>query len=127
MLSKVLLVAAAGAAGSAARYLISGWAQALGGSRFPWGTLAVNVLGCLAIGLLMYLFQQRQALSETARLVLMVGFLGGFTTFSAFGYETFAMLKDRDLPLALANIAASVGLSLIAVWGGWSVGRGVWG
>lgn len=126
MVSKLLLVAAAGALGSSARYLVSGWAQRLG-AGFPWGTLAVNTLGCLVIGLLMYLFQQRQALSENARLALMVGFLGGFTTFSAFGYETFAMMRERDWPLAALNVGASLALGLVGVWGGWSAARAIWG
>lgn len=126
MLSKLLIVAAAGSLGAIARYVVSGWAQRLG-AGFPWGTLAVNVLGCLAIGVLMYLFQQRQALSEHTRLALMVGFLGAFTTFSAFGYETFSMLREGDAPVALANIGANVILCLSGVWGGWTVARAVWG
>lgn len=125
MRSKLLIVPADGSLGAAARYLDSGWAQRIG-SGFPWGTLAVNILRCPAIGALMDLFQQRQALTEHARLALLVGFLGAFTTFSAFGYGTLAMLRERDAAIALANVAANVIACLAAVWGGWTIARVIW-
>lgn len=123
MVTKLLIVAGAGGVGAAARYALAAWVQSATGSRFPWGTLAVNVLGCLLIGVVMHLFEQRQAISENTRLALVVGLLGGFTTFSAFGYETFDLLRSRDLGHALLNIAGSVALCLGAVWAGWSLAR----
>jgi fluoride exporter len=126
MPAKVLIIAAAGALGAVSRYLVSGWVQHASGARFPWGTLAVNASGCFVMGLLMHLFLERQALSETARLALMVGFLGGYTTFSALGYETFSMLRDGDLGAAALNAAGSVLIGLVAVWAGWSLARLFW-
>lgn len=123
MVTKLLIVTGAGGVGAAARYLLGAWVQAAAGSRFPFGTLTVNVIGCLLIGVVMHLFEQRQALSENARLALVVGLLGSFTTFSAFGYETFELLRARDIAPALLNIAASVALCLGAVWAGWSLAR----
>lgn len=90
---KLFALAAAGAAGTLARYGLSGWVQRLVRETFPWGTLAVNLAGCLAIGVVMGLVRERQLLSPEARTVLVVGFLGGFTTFSAFGYETLERVK----------------------------------
>ncbi len=125
--TKILLVALGGAIGSVGRYMVGGWVQTIAGPRFPWGTLAVNVLGCAAIGLVMYLALQRQALSANTRVFLTIGILGGFTTFSSFGYETLALLQKRDIGLALANAGGSLALGLAAVWAGWAGARLVWG
>ena len=126
MLVKLLLVGAAGGAGSVARYLVSVGAARLG-AAIPWGTLLVNAAGCAAIGALMYAFEQKQAVSETTRVALAVGFLGGFTTFSAFGYETFALARDGHRSAAAVNVVASVALGLGGVWLGWAGARAVWG
>jgi CrcB protein len=114
-------IALGGALGSVARWLLAGWAQrradATGGALalFPAGTLAVNLAGCFAIGLLATLFQERLAASSELRTFVLVGLLGGFTTFSAFGYETLALVRGGNLALAAANAGASVGLGLAGV------------
>ena len=107
-LTALLLVALGGAAGSVLRHLVSVAASGLLGAGFPWGTLAVNILGSAAIGIAAGIGVQGEA-----RLLLVTGFLGGFTTFSAFSLET-ATLFERAPALALLYVAASVGLGLAA-------------
>lgn len=122
MAQQILLVGLGGCIGSVARYLVSTWVQSRSASLFPFGTLAVNVLGCLLIGALMGLSVERESLSPNLRLLLVTGVLGGFTTFSAFGYETLALALIEHQPwLALANVATEVVLGLAAAWSGWWV------
>ena len=115
MIRDILFVGLGGFAGSVLRYLVGRW---LGGG-FPWGTMTVNVAGCLLIGLL-YAFAERGNLSSPGlRLLLMAGFCGGFTTFSAFMSDNIAMLRAGEfLPFALYTVG-SVLLGLGAVWLGW--------
>ncbi|KAA0239819.1 fluoride efflux transporter CrcB, partial [bacterium] len=80
--------------GAPLRYFLQGRVQELSGTTFPWGTLAVNVTGCLAIGLLATLAEDRDLLGREGRLFLLVGFLGSYTTFSAYGWETHSLLRD---------------------------------
>jgi fluoride exporter len=124
---KLLWVGIGGFVGSVLRYLVAGWVQT--GSRsvgFPFGTLAVNVLGCLAIGGLSYLADARGVLNAETRLLLMVGLLGGFTTFSTFGNETFNLFRDGETMIALANVAANIVLCLAAVWAGRAGAFAIW-
>jgi fluoride exporter len=115
--TKILLVGVGGFLGSVARYLLGGYAQQLsGGASFPYGTLAVNVLGCFVIGFLAELAEARGVFSPESRALVFVGLLGGFTTFSAFGNETVNLLRDGQTPLALANVAAHIVIGLGAVW-----------
>jgi CrcB protein len=116
-LSPIVLasVAAGGAAGSVARYLVSIGAVGLGFSSF-WGTLAVNVAGSFMIGLLAELFV-RETVPLALRPLLITGFLGGFTTFSAFSLEVVALWRE-GIPYALVYVAASVMLSVAACLGG---------
>ncbi|WP_298726743.1 fluoride efflux transporter CrcB [uncultured Ferrovibrio sp.] len=114
-----LYVAAGGALGSVARYWMAGTVdtrlQALfPGAVFPWGTLTVNVLGSLIIGILAGL----QGVTDSARLFLMVGICGGFTTFSSFSLQTLGLIREGLLLRAGSNIALSVLLCLIAAWAG---------
>ena len=126
-MNKLLWVGLGGFAGSVLRYLVSGWAQQASGTvSFPWGTLAVNVLGCFAIGTLSYLADTRGILHPEARLFLIVGLLGGFTTFSAFGNETMNLVRDGENLLAAANAGASVILCLVSVWAGRAIAVAVW-
>ena len=120
---ELLAVGAGGFAGAIARYTLSGEVHRRYGGTFPLGTLAVNLLGCLLIGLLASLVETRQLLSPRARLVLMVGFLGSLTTFSTFGYETLALLRQGALVRAAANAAGNLLCGLAAVWLGGAAGR----
>ena len=113
----VLLVGAGGFVGAAARHLLGTWLMlASGQDRFPLGTLAINVAGCALIGVFAAFAEHLPALNGPARLVLVTGLLGGFTTFSAFGLETMLMLRRGDTALAAAYVAASLVLGLAAVW-----------
>jgi CrcB protein len=119
MTTKVLLVGCGGFLGSIARYLLGGAVHRLVQTPvFPFGTLLVNVTGCLAIGVLGSLADLRGILSPEARVFLLIGVLGGFTTFSSFGYETFQLLRGDQSVAALANVTLQVGLGLGAVWAG---------
>lgn len=113
----------AGGVGALLRYGLSGWVQERAGDAFPWGTLAVNVAGCFAVGVLATAFAERSALSPELRLALLVGLLGGFTTFSAFGLETWRLLEDAQPGRALANALGSVAAGLVAVGAGAAVSR----
>lgn len=126
-MNKVLLVGAGGFLGSVCRYALSSFVQQLTRSTgFPYGTLTVNLLGCFVIGLLSALAETRGAVSDEARAFLVVGVLGGFTTFSAFGNETWNLFRDGASGLALANIAAQVVLGLGCVWFGRVCGSWLW-
>lgn len=112
----IMLVALGGALGSVARFKISTWLlHAAAGWKFPVGTFTVNVLGCLAAGVLAGLAEKHDLLSPDARVLLFTGLLGGFTTFSAFGLETVYLIRRGDLLIAVANIALSVTAGLIAL------------
>ena len=118
-----LLVAVGGAAGSVLRYWMSGAAQrsvpATGTwSVFPLGTLAVNVLGCLIVGAIAEIGERRGPLSSEARSLLMVGFLGGFTTFSAFANETVAAWRAGAVMVSIVNVVVSVAICVLAVLAG---------
>jgi CrcB protein len=125
-LVKLLLVGFGGFLGAVARYGIGGYVQDRVPGTFPLGTLAVNAAGCLLIGVLSELAEARGYLSADARLFAVVGLLGGFTTFSAFGNETLNLLRDRDWWLAGANVAANVVLAVGAVWLGRVTAHGIW-
>lgn len=121
---QLLWVGGGGFIGAIGRYLLGGWVhRLLPAAHFPWGTLAVNVAGCLLIGLLAGLADVRQLFSPEARLFLLIGCLGSFTTFSTFGYETLALARDAETFGALANIALHVGAGLAAVWLGYVLAR----
>lgn len=124
---RIALVAAGGAVGSVLRYLFSGFLQQRAGFEFPWGTLGVNLVGCLAIGFLGAALTGPLLLRNEYRLILIVGLLGGFTTFSAFGWETLALAREGRLHLALLNIGLSNGLGLAAVWAGMAASRKLFG
>jgi CrcB protein len=116
-LIKVLLVGAGGFLGSVARYLLGGIVQsAVAGSTFPYGTLVVNVTGCFTIGLVSQLIEAQGAFGSGARAFLVVGVLGGYTTFSAFGNETLNLMRDGQRVAALMNVGGQLVLALCAVW-----------
>jgi len=113
----LLAVAAGGAIGASARYLLSSQVARWLGSGFPWGTLAVNVLGAALMGLLVGLFARVWALQDPWRALLVTGILGGFTTFSAFSLEAGLMIERGQYGLALVYAVASVVLCLAALLG----------
>jgi fluoride exporter len=120
---KLIALAAAGALGTLARYWLTGFVHRYGRATFPSGTLAVNIVGCFLIGLVMCLVREHQAFGPEARVIIVVGLLGGFTTFSAFGYETFELCRGGELILAALNIIGNVLVGLLAVWLGAVAGR----
>ena len=120
-MAKLFLIFLGSGLGGVSRYLVSGWAQRAGNGSFPTGTLLVNILGCLAIGFLSAAFASRWLLREEFRIALIIGLIGGFTTFSAFGMETFAMLNDGQRLRAGVNVLLSVVFGLMAVWIGYRV------
>lgn len=123
----ILLVGAGGFIGSVLRYLASGYVQQSTKSiDFPYGTLAVNVIGCFIIGFLAQLAEDRGVFTSESRLLVFTGFLGGFTTFSSFGNETLNLARDSQMINALANIGANVFLGLLAVWLGRTFAYLIW-
>src|SRR3989338_3571688 len=105
---RLLILGTAGAAGTIARYLLGGWAHQLFGAAFPYGTLVVNISGCLIAGFLGTLSEERFLISPQIRTSLLIGFLGAFTTFSSFAYETWALFRDGEMMMAGVNVLASV-------------------
>jgi CrcB protein len=112
-----LFVGAGGFLGSMARYLLSGWIQRITqDSWFPYGTMSVNLLGCLIIGVLAGLAESRGILTPYSRAFLLVGMLGGFTTFSSFSYETATLFNGGRALAAIANVALQVVLGIALTW-----------
>ncbi|HZW59624.1 MAG TPA: fluoride efflux transporter CrcB [Woeseiaceae bacterium] len=115
------MVGTGGFLGALFRYGLSGLVhRQVPLSTFPWGTLTVNLAGCLCIGAVAGLAESRQLFGPELRLLLMIGILGGFTTFSTFGFETFTMLRDSEYLGALGNVGANVILGLVLVWAGYA-------
>ena len=112
---KYVLILLAGGVGSLARYFASSAIAGRFGTRFPTGTMVVNVTGCFLIGLIMTLLTERQP-HPYWRLVLVVGFLGGYTTFSSFEWETYAAVRGGGFWIGLANVVGSVVFGYAAVW-----------
>ncbi|MBI2082280.1 MAG: fluoride efflux transporter CrcB [Deltaproteobacteria bacterium] len=106
-MARLTLLAVAGAAGTLSRYLVGGLVHRFLGSEFPYGTLAVNLAGCCAIGFLGTIAEEKFLLSSAMRTTLLIGFLGAFTTFSSFAYETWGLFKESEYLLAGVNVAAS--------------------
>jgi CrcB protein len=122
----LLLVGAGGFVGSVLRWLAARAVTAgTADSRLPLGTLAVNVIGCLAIGALFGAANERDWLTPELRLLLVTGLLGGFTTYSAFAYETHALGREHGIPLAVVNAAIQLALGALATWLGWRLGGAV--
>ncbi len=114
----MLLVALGAAVGANARFLLSSWAAARWGVAFPYGTLLINVLGSLGIGLVLGLLAQRPGADPAWQPLLATGFLGGFTTFSTFSFETYSLISAGQLGQAALYTAGSVALGLAAVFAG---------
>ncbi len=116
-------IAAGGALGAVLRYAVTNGVHALIGRGFPYGTLTVNVLGSLVMGLMYIIFIERVSNNLGLRVMIITGFLGAFTTFSTFSIETFNLLEDGEAFKAIVNILISVVLCLIAAWAGVVIGR----
>jgi len=113
-MTRFLWICLGGAAGTGARYLLSGWLLRLAGPGFPYGTLAVNVLGSFLLGLIMHVGLATDLLSPTLRLALTTGLMGGFTTYSTFNYETLQYFQQNDWLLGCANVGVTVAACLAA-------------
>jgi CrcB protein len=115
-LYKVLYVMLGGALGSGLRYALGGWIQFKAGSSFPTGTLVINVTGCFAIGFLGMLFTGPVLIREEYRVAILIGILGGYTTFSSFGRETFMLANENQGWFAVMNLLLSNTFGVLAVW-----------
>ena len=122
-MTQLFSIAAGGAAGALLRYWVSNGVYALLGRGFPYGTLAVNVIGSLAMGLLYVLFLERMTASPELRGAVLIGLLGSFTTFSTFSIETLNLIEQAEYMKAGLNMLLSVFACLIAAWFGLVVGR----
>ncbi|MBP2628020.1 MAG: CrcB-like protein [Firmicutes bacterium] len=120
---KVMMVAVGGGIGATTRYLVSTWAAEKFGTDFPYGTLIVNVVGCFIIGAFMTLATEKLIVSAYWRLLVTVGFVGGLTTFSSYSYETFKLLQDADIMMAVYNLLGNIMIGFFATWLGISVAR----
>jgi CrcB protein len=124
---RLILIGAGGFIGSVLRYLVSGYVQELSNSvDFPYGTLAVNLIGCLLIGFLTQLAEMYGAFNAETRAFLIIGLLGGFTTFSTFSNDTVNLLRLGESSLAFLNIAAHILAALFLVWAGRTLAYLIW-
>jgi CrcB protein len=122
-LQQLLFLILAGILGTLSRYGLGGLMQRLTGTAFPYGTLLINILGCLAIGYVMQVALTTDLIPPNIRVVITVGFIGSFTTFSTFSYETMKLFEDGALVSAMVNIASNVGLGLFATFCGMLLGK----
>ena len=126
-MTNILLVGIGGFIGSVMRYLASGYVQQTTKSvDFPYGTLAVNVIGCFVIGFLAQLAEGRGVFTSESRLFVFTGILGGFTTFSSFGNETINLVRDSQMMNAFPNVGTNLDIGLFAVWLGRTVSYMIW-
>ena len=123
MPTRLLLLAAAGAAGTLCRYGLAGLVQSGLGTRLPWSTLVVNVVGCLVAGILFGLFESRWAFSGEARVIVLIGFMGAFTTFSSYMLETSELARDAQWIAAVGNMLLQNCLGAVALYVGLVVAR----
>jgi fluoride exporter len=125
---KLFLAGIGGFIGSSLRYAVTGYVQTWSRSiDFPYGTLAVNLIGCFLIGFLSQLAESRGVFTAESRTFIFIGILGGFTTFSAFGNETMNLWREGDNLLAMVNVAAHLLLGLGAVWASRALAYQIWG
>ena len=117
----LLLIGVGGALGSMARYLLSTLVYRLVPSLFPFGTFAVNVVGCVLFGIIVGLAEQRFVLRPEARVFLLIGVLGGFTTFSTFAFESFELLRDGQFMSAAINVVGQIVAGVVGLWAGFVI------
>ena len=122
-MQKTIFIALAGLAGTLVRYLLAGFVARKYGETFPWETLIVNLIGSFLAGATYYLAEERLLISPAVRTIILIGLLGGFTTFSSYGLQTFTLLRNGEIGLATLNVAVSNVLGLLMVWMGYVVLR----
>src|SRR5512146_56385 len=122
-MGRLLLICLGGAIGTAARYGVSLWAREAIGPGFPYGTLAVNVIGSFLLAVIMYVGTNTELISPTTRLVLGTGVMGGFTTYSSFNYETIQLFQERSIRFGVINLFATVLGCFVAGWLGLALAR----
>ncbi len=121
------IIGAGGFVGAILRYLVSGWVQYRSGSLiFPFGTMSVNMIGCLVIGFMTWLVESRSMFSPELRSFVLIGLLGAFTTFSTFGNETLGLIRDNRIDLALINGGFQVIVGVGMVWLGRILAANIW-
>lgn len=120
---ELLSIAAGGALGAVSRFCLGNLISRIIGSALPYGTFVINIVGCFFMGLIMTMIIERGMLSAAWRLLLCVGFLGGFTTFSSFGYETLMLLQEEKIVAVLAYVGGSIILGLMSAALGVAVGK----
>jgi CrcB protein len=118
-----VLVAVGGAIGATARYVVADLVHRTASAFFPWGTFVVNVTGCFVFGLVAGIGEARGGLSPSARVFVLVGMLGGYTTFSSFTFETFELLRAGQWPAAFGNSVGQVMVGFLAFWLAWTLAR----
>ena len=123
MLMNILIIGVGGFVGAILRYLVSGWTHRIAGASFPYGTLAVNVIGSFLLGFFLIIAEGRFIISPQIRSFIAIGLLGAFTTFSTFSFESIMLLREMMYMQALLNMALNLILGLIAVWLGITLAR----
>ena len=123
MIERILWLAVAGACGTLARYGLAGVVHRWAGGVFPWGTVFVNVLGCLLFGLIWSASNERNLFSPEIRTIILVGFMGAFTTFSTFISETSQLLSDAELLIGFLNVTVQVVTGIAMFYFGLAIGR----
>src|SRR5215831_781840 len=123
LMNKFLMVAFGGAAGSVARFGLGSYVGARFGARFPYGTFIINVTASFLIGFLLTVLAEKSAWNPSWRYLLSIGFLGGYSTFSTFEYETFRAFQDGEVIIAGLNVVLSVVVGFIGVWLGYIAGK----
>jgi len=122
-MSKTILIGIAGLIGTLLRYWLASFVTRQHGETFPWGTMAVNIIGCLIAGAIFYLTEERLLLTPAFRQVILIGLLGGFTTFSSYGLQTFTLLREGEFGLATMNVVVSNVVGILMVWLGYGLAK----
>ncbi len=123
MTHKLILLGLAGALGTLSRYGLAGFVHRFIGPSFPWGTFSVNIIGCFMAGLLWALFESRWPVSGETRTIILVGFMGAFTTFSAMILETSELMRSAEWLYAAGNLSLQNGVGFAAIFAGTALGR----
>ena len=127
-MARILLICLGGFLGTGARYGLNGLMSHRFGETFPFGTLTINILGSFVIGIVFIATgpDSRVLVSADVRQFIMIGILGGFTTFSSFSLQTLTLLREGDVGAAIANVGLSVVVGLLAAWAGETLAKGIW-